>query len=298
MSETTLPMRVWTGSVVRTEELTPGMRRIVFGGEGLRGYASTGVGDEYLRLIFPERRKSAPRLPTVTNGCLDYDSIDLATMRTYTVRGFEPATGEVTIDFVIHDGGVAAEWAKGAEPGDLVGLNTPNGMYDAPGGLEWQFLVADCAAIPAAARLIEGAPGGLRTRAILEVPGPAHHLDLTAGPGAEVTWIYGGNGHGPSRLEQVVRSLKRPVGGVGYIWVAGETRELRGVRKYLRRELGLPSTAYKTVGYWTDGAERWRNRYEALDDATKTELMAIWESDADLGDIEIRYDEQLARLGL
>jgi NADPH-dependent ferric siderophore reductase len=170
-------------------------------------------------------------------------------------------------------------------------------MYDPPAGLTWQFLVADCAALPAAARLIETAPPGVRTHAVLEVPGPGHHLDLATPPGVEVTWIYGGNGHAPSRLEHVVRSLPRP-GGVGYVWVAGETRELRGVRRYLRRELGLPSSAYKTVGYWTDGAEKWRDRYDALDDETKTALMAIWESGADEGEIEIEYDERLATLGL
>ena len=200
-------MRVFTGTVIRTRDLTPSMRRVVF---GVSGYASTGVGDEYLRLIFPARRGEDPILPAVTNGDLDYGSNDLRTMRTYTVRHFCPETGEVTIDFVIHDGGVAAEWARTAAPGDRVGLNTPDGMYDPPAGLEWQFLVADCAALPAAARLIESAPAGVRTRAILEVPGPLHRLDLAAPPGVEITWIYGGNGHCASRLEHVVRSLPRP----------------------------------------------------------------------------------------
>lgn len=297
MSGATLPMRVWTGTVVRTEWLTPAMRRVVLGGNDLAGYATTGVGDEYLRLIFPKQRGAEPVLPTVTAGCLDYNSIDLSTMRTYTVRRFEPATGEVTIDFVIHDGGVAAEWAKAAEPGDRVGLNTPDGMYDPPPGLQWQDLVADCAALPAAARLIETAPTGVRTRAYLEVPDSRHRMPLAVPPGVEVTWIHGGNGHGPSRLEQIVRGLPRDE-GVGYVWVAGETKALRGVRKFLRRELGLPSSAYKTVGYWTDGAERWRAKYEALDTRTKAELEKIWESGADEGEIEIVYDERLARLGL
>ena len=287
-------MRVFTGTVIRTRDLTPSMRRVVF---GVSGYASTGVGDEYLRLIFPARRGEDPILPAVTNGDLDYGSIDLRTMRTYTVRHFCPETGEVTIDFVIHDGGVAAGWARGAEPGDRLGLNTPAGMYQPAPGLAWQFLVADCAGLPAAARLLESAPPGVRTRAVLEVRGPAHRLDLTAGPEAEITWIYGGNGHCASRLEHVVRSLPRP-GGIGYVWVAGETRELRGVRRCLRRELGLPSTAYKTVGYWTDGADKWRDRYDALDAETRAALEAIWDSGADEGEIEIEYDERLATLGL
>ncbi|SHN48234.1 siderophore-interacting protein [Cryptosporangium aurantiacum] len=292
-----LPMRVWTGEVVRTEDLTPALRRIVLGGTGLEGYATTGVGDEYLRLIFPTADSREPILPTVTDNCLDYGSIDLATMRTYTVRDFDATSGEVTIDFVIHDGGVAAEWARKATPGDLVGLNTPDGMYDPPEGLAWQFLIADFAALPAAARLIENVPAGVRTRVVLEVPDAEHQIELAAGPDVEVTWIHGGNGHAPSRLEQCVRSLPRP-DGVGYIWVAGETREMRGVRKYLRKELGLPSTAFKTVGYWTDGAERWREGYAALDAETKESLEALWSVDADLTDIEIQYDERLARLGL
>ncbi|EXG80657.1 siderophore-interacting protein [Cryptosporangium arvum] len=297
MSGTTLPMRVWTGEVVRTEDLTPALRRVVIGGRGLAGYATTGVGDEYVRLIFPLGGEREPILPTVTDGHLDYGSIDLDTMRTYTVRAFDPVTTEVSIDFVVHDGGVAAEWARKAAPGDLVGINTPDGMYDPPAGLAWQLLVADFAALPAAARLLENTPSGVRTRAVLEVPGPEHHIPLDVRPGTEITWLHGGNGHGASRLEQCVRSMPRP-DGTGYVWVAGETREMRNVRKYLRRELGLPAGAYKAVGYWTDGAETWRDRYDALDDATKASLEAIWAADADLADIEIQYDEKLARLGL
>jgi NADPH-dependent ferric siderophore reductase len=290
-------MRVYTGCVQRTEDLTRSMRRVVLGGDGLSGYTSTGVGDEYVRLIFPAPGATEPILPTVTAGCLDYDSIDLATMRTYTVRDFDPATGEVTIDFVVHDGGVAAGWARTAAPGDLVGINSPAGMYDPPAGMTWQILVADCAGLPAAARLLRDTPATVPTRVVLEVPDEDHYLPLAAPAGAEVTWVHGGNGHGPSRLEEIVRALPRP-DGTGYVWVAGETKVLRGVRKYLRRELGLPSSAYKTVGYWTDGAERWRDRYEALDDAVKSDLDALWAAEGDLAEIEIEYDERLARLGL
>ncbi len=298
MTAAALPMRVFTGRVVRTENLTRAMRRIVLGGAGLAGYASTGVGDEYVRLIFPARRGAEPVLPAVTGGALDYGSIDLATMRTYTVRDFDPATGEVTIDFVIHDGGVAARWARDARPGDPVGINTPDGMYAPPPGLARQTLVTDCAGLPAAARLLETTGAAVPTRLIAEVPDEDHYLRLDRPAGAEVTWVHGGNGHGPSRLEDIVRSLPRPEPGVSYLWVAGETRALRGVRRYLRKELALPAHAYKTVGYWTDGAERWRARYEALDADVRSSLEALWTADAEPADIEIQYDERLARLGL
>jgi NADPH-dependent ferric siderophore reductase len=274
------------------------MRRIVLGGAGLAGYASTGVGDEYVRLIFPTDGDREPVLPSVTGGALDYGSIDPATLRTYTVRDFDPATGEVTVDVVLHAGGVAGRWARAARPGDPVGITTPHGLYSPPPGLRRQVLVADCAGLPAAARLLETTAAAVPTRLIAEVPDEDHYLRLDVPAGAEVTWVHGGNGHGPSRLADIVRSLPRPEPGVDYLWVAGETRILRDVRRYLRTELGLPAHAYKTVGYWTDGAESWRARYDALDAEIRASLEALWTADADPADIEIRYDERLARLGL
>lgn len=298
---TELPMRVWTARVLRTRNLTPSMRRVVFGGPGLDGYRTTGVGDEYVRLVFPAPGATEPALPAVTDGQLDYSSIDLATMRTYTVRAFDEAAGELTVDFVVHEGGVAAAWAVAAAPGDLVGINTPSELYSPPAGLAWQVLVADCAALPAAARLLEATPPGVRTRAVLEVPDAGHHLDLAVPPGSEVQWVYGGNGHWPSRLEEVVRSLPYPYSGpegTGYVWVAGEARALRGVRRYLRKELGLPATAFKAVGYWQEHAEAWRTRYDALDEATRTALNELWATDTEPVEIELEYDERLTQLGL
>jgi NADPH-dependent ferric siderophore reductase len=76
--------------------------------------------------------------------------------------------------------------------------------------------------------------------------------------------VHGGNGHGASRLTEVVESIRRPE-GVGYVWVSGETSELRGVRRHLPRTLGLPASAYRAVGYWTENAQQWNARYQALE---------------------------------
>ncbi len=290
--------RVLRGVVARTLDLSPSLRRIVFGGPELAAFASTGSPDEYLRVIVPAPGDSEPRLPAVTDGVLDYGSIDLDLLRTYTVRRHDPATGEVTIDFVLHDHGVVTSWARAALPGDIVGLNLPTGMYDAPADLAWQVLVADCAALPALARILEQTPARIRNRVVVEVPGEEHRVDLRHHPCTEVTWVYGGNGHGPSRLEEVVRSLPHPETAGGYVWVAGETRVLRGVRRYLRRELGLSPSRYKAVGYWTERAEEWHQRYDALDDTTRQSLEALWAEDRPEDDIEAEYDDRLTALGL
>ncbi|RYB95918.1 siderophore-interacting protein [Nocardioides oleivorans] len=294
-------MRVHRAEVVRVEELAPWLRRVVLGGAGLADFESTGVGDEYLRVMFPPEGETEPRLPVVEDGVFDFAQVDLALLRTYTVRDHDPVAGEVTIDFVVHDGGVASTWARGAEPGDVVGLNSPTAMYDAPADLVWQVLAADAAALPALSRIIENTPVGVRTRVVLELPDADTEVPLPSHPGldpdSDVVRIVSGNGHGPSRLPEVVESLTRP-DGVGYVWVAGESKALRGVRKHLRHALGLPASAYKSVGYWIEDAEKWREDYDALDADTKAALDALWESDRDEEDIEDEYDARLTALGL
>src|SRR3712207_7903072 len=58
------------------------------------------------------------------------------------------------------------------------------------------------------------------------------------------------------------------------------------------RELRLPSDAYKTVGYWTDGAERWRARYAALDAEIRASLEALWTTDG----ADLRSEEHTSEL--
>ena len=290
--------RVFRAEVVRVEDLSASLRRIVFGGPHLAGFASSGSPDEYLRVVVPAPGQTEPVLPAVVDGVLDYGSIDMDLLRTYTVRRHDPDAGEVTIDFVLHDHGVVTAWARSAGPGAVVGLNLPTGMYDAPTDLAWQVLVADCAALPALSRVLEQTPPDVRNRVVVEVPGDEHRIDLPAHPRTEVTWVHGGNGHRPSRLEDVVRALPHPDAAGGYVWVAGESRALRGVRRYLRRDLGLPASRYKAVGYWIERAEEWNQRYDALDEDTRRSLEAMWSEDRPEEDIEGDYDERLAALGL
>ena len=51
---------IYRAEVITARRLTPGMVRVTFGGEDLSRFATTGVGDEYLRVFFPhgEDRRS------------------------------------------------------------------------------------------------------------------------------------------------------------------------------------------------------------------------------------------------
>jgi len=291
-------MQIYRAEVVHRAQLSPGMIRVTFGGPGLAEFRGTGVGDEYVRVFLPNEGEAEPTWPFPKGDYWDYpDGVEPSPMRTYTVRRFDADRAQLTIDFVVHDGGVAATWAQRAEPGDVVGLNTPTGLYDPPADMAWQIVLADAAGLPAAARLLEQTAPGVRTRAVLEVPSAADRQEIAHHDDVDIVWVYGGNGHGQSRLEEILRSAELPA-GPGYIWVAGETKAMRGARRYLRHELRLPSGAYKVIGYWIAKAEEWTARYEGLPAQTLAELSALWEADRDEEEIEDEYVARLEALGL
>jgi NADPH-dependent ferric siderophore reductase len=291
------------GIVSKTTPLTPTLVRITLGGEGVAEFLSTGIGDEYVRVFFPHGDDPTDvSLPVPAGDWWETpEGAPVAPMRTYTISDVRPDVDELDIDFVIHQAGVAGPWAARAEPGHVVGFNSPTGLYSPPPGITWQVLVADLTGLPAVARIAADAPEHVRTRIVLEVPDEADRIAFDCGAHVEVTWVTGGNGHGPSALGQLVRRIvdERLPLDEGYVWVAGETVALRDVRKYLRRELGLPATRFKVVGYWTP-IDAWDSKFAALPEAVQRELDAIWTErpDDEPEDVQVRFEERLDQLGL
>ena len=72
--------------------------------------------------------------------------------------------------------------------------------------------------------------------------------------GADVTWLERRR-DGQSQLAEVVEGIDWPA-GEGYFWMAGESAQMRAIRKHLMRERRLPSTAYDVMGYWRGVARR------------------------------------------
>lgn len=278
--------RIHRAEVTQVAKLGPGMIRVSFGGADMSDYPSTGVGDEYVRLFFPDEPGQEPVLPVIAERGWEFpEGAKPSQMRTYTIRAYRP--GEVDIDFVVHDGGIASTWALAAEPGFALGINPPRGLYERPSAADRQILVADEPALPAALRIAELTPG-IETDILCEIRGAGYEL-LPAAELKSMTWVRGsGNGHRPSRLIEAVRRLDIPSDGSVYVWMAGESRVTREVRGLLRHELGLPGSAYKTVGYWTFESEAWTRRYENLAEDIKQSIDELYEAE---GDPEANIDE-------
>jgi NADPH-dependent ferric siderophore reductase len=207
--------------VVGREQLSPHLVRVVL---DVPAFTSTGIPDEWVGLVVPGQFQS----------------------RYYTVRSY--AAGRLTLDVVVHEVGLVTEWARGDIVGETVTVTEPKGSFDLPEGAQWLMLVGDLTALPAMARIAESTT--LPTRVWAEVP-DLRELTGYLPDTADVTWLPG---HGDA-LAATVEGLDWPA-GEGYFWMAGESAQMRAIRKHLMRERRLPSTAYDVMGYWRASAGR------------------------------------------
>jgi NADPH-dependent ferric siderophore reductase len=207
--------------VEHVQRLTPRMIRIVFGGEGLAGFAAGEFTDHYVKLRIGERT------------------------RTYTVREWD---GErLTIDFVIHGHeGVAGPWAATAKPGDTLELRGPGGAYTPDPAADWHLMVGDPSVVPAISASLARVPEGRLVHVLLQGEGPDDEQPLESPGDLRVQWLHGG---GDERLADAVRELEWPEGAV-HVFVHGEASAVRALRRHLLAERGLPRESVSISGYW------------------------------------------------
>jgi len=217
--------REYAAQVIRRERLSEHFIRLVLGGDGLAGFASTGIPDEWVGLVVPGQFQS----------------------RYYTVRSWDGS--ELVLDVVVHDHGLVTEWAQRDVVGETVTVTEPKGSFALPDGAGWLLLVGDLTGLPAMARIRETV--GLPTRVWVESP---EIVEDYLPAGAEVAWSTPPSDDA-SHLATVVEGIDWPE-GEGYFWMAGESAQMRAIRKHLMRERRLPSSAYDVMGYWRGGATR------------------------------------------
>ncbi|MGY1845486.1 siderophore-interacting protein [Modestobacter sp. SYSU DS0875] len=247
--------------VLRTSRLTPHMIRVVLGGDGLAGFPVGEFTDHYVKLLFPPAGApyAVPFDPEQVRAELPRDQWPVT--RTYTVRAWDPTSGELTIDFVYHgDEGLAGPWAASARPGDRIQLLGPGGAYAPRPDADWHLLVGDESALPAIAASLPRLTAGAPAQVFLEVAGPEEEQDDVPTPvGVELVWVHRGSAEPGRALVDAVRAAQLPAGR-GHVFVHGEAGLVRELRRHLRAERGLDPEFTSVSGYWRVGRteDRWQ----------------------------------------
>jgi NADPH-dependent ferric siderophore reductase len=269
----------------------------------LGDFPTTGVPDEYVRLLIPEPGAELvlPEIDEKTWTITYPDGAAELTHRVYTVSDHRVVNGEVQvdIDIALHERGIGSDWARTCVVGSRVGMLEPRGLYAAPDDVEWQLLVADITGVPALARILRGLQPGKRAEAVVVLTDGDDEIPLPSAGDVAVQWqVVEHEADVSDALTAAVLDRELPQGS-RYVWLAGEARASRAVRRHLRRELGWPQSDFYTCGYWQVDAEKWSARYEEVADrviaeAERAQARAGDDEGAYLDALEDIYD----RVGL
>jgi NADPH-dependent ferric siderophore reductase len=240
--------------VRRTERLTPHMIRVIAGGADLAAFPDTPHTDRYVKIVFPQPGVVYPEPFDIDAIRAELPREQWPSTRTYTVRAFDRAAGELTIDFVHHgDAGIAGPWAAAARPGEVLRLLGPGGAYAPDPEADWHLMVGDESALPAIGAACERVPAGVPVLAALEVADAAEQQDLATPGDLRAVWLHRDPAV-PDQLVTAVRALEFPAGRV-HAFVHGEAGFVRDVRRHLVDERGVPREHLSVSGYWRRGRD-------------------------------------------
>ncbi len=244
--------------VRRTSRPTPSLVRVVLGGGDLDQLVMPDATDAYVNVAL--RPAGAPYDEVFDPRAVrqEHPQETWPARRRYTVRAWDAAAAELTVDFVVHgDEGVAGPWAATAEPGSVLVFEGPSGSYRPDAGADWHLLVGDESALPAIAASAGALPAGARGVAVLLCDGPDHELAVESPADLEVHWVH--RDSSATELLDAVRALDFPAGQV-HAFVHGEADEVRGLRAHLLGDRALTRAQMSCSPYWrrhmTD--EAWR----------------------------------------
>lgn len=235
-----------TATVHAVTSISPNMNRVVFKSESFTNYPADCEGG-YIKLLFTQ------------TGDTDLSGLDInekPTLRTYTIRTFDPNQQTIEVDFVLHDSdkqdgasGFGAHWGERAQPGDQILIGGPGPISGLNQDTDFFFFVADMTALPAMSVKLKQLPAEATGYAVIEVNCREDIQPLIAPAQFEIDWVIVSE-HG--QLAQDVRAKPWPQGRVS-VWCACEFETMRNLRQYFRNEREVGRDYIYISSYWKNG---------------------------------------------
>lgn len=235
-------------TVAQVEEIAPKMKRITVKSDELRGFTSLGF-DDHVKLFFPAADGQLNLSPPGTAGAAE------RIMRDFTPRRFDAESGELVVDFFIHEDGPATTWAANAKPGSVLGIGGPRGSsVISIEGIDSHLFIGDETALPAIARRLEELPTETNALVVAEVE-KGFSLPLSSRAKLDVIWVPRSSTDGAPGESLIAALWELPlITERCFAWAATETQAVRAIRRYLTEERGFDKRWVKAAGYWQRGA--------------------------------------------
>lgn len=210
------------------QAISPGFLAITFAGESLSSFVSLSF-DDHVKLILT-------------------DSAGITHRRDFTPLRFHPERNELTLEFSLHEGGAACQWARQAKIGDPAVIGGPRGSMIIPTDYAWHLLAGDASALPAIQRRLEEFPEGTHAQVLLHIPLSQDQRNLQSKAELQLQWLATSE-----ELVNAMQQLQLPP-GEGFVWCAGEAALMTRIRDILLLEKQLPRDTMRVSAYWKSGA--------------------------------------------
>jgi len=215
--------------------------RILFSSPQLAGFSSQGF-DDHIKVFFPTAGATfAP--PQITSEGIDWGNGPRPQSRDYTPLEFDAEKLELVLDFYIHEGGVASDWATQAQVGDTLTIGGPRGSLVIPTDYHWQLYITDESGLPAVRRRLQSLPKDVSVQVLVNCQDAEslNYLDEVAG--AKIQRLS------HQAIAALLENIAIPNEDY-FIWLVGEGQEVKQLSDYLLETRGLDADLVRAVAYW------------------------------------------------
>lgn len=235
--------------VLASEFIANSFYRITFAGEALEGFTSAGF-DDHIKVFFPDSNTGEFHLPEITEEGVVWKEGVRPVARDYTPLFFDPVQRRLTIDFYVHQSGVASGWAASAKPGDRLAIGGPRGSLVVPEEYDFQLYICDETGLPAFRRRLQ-ALGGRPCQLFAWTDEATGREYLKSLKNVEVTWLGSGNMSRENVAPLIAQLDKMTLPEEDYfIWLTGEGAAVKRLSDYFISERGCESEFVRAVAYW------------------------------------------------
>jgi NADPH-dependent ferric siderophore reductase len=243
------PPRFLPVSVDRVEPVGPHLIRVIVAGPTLDSLAA-GPPAASVRLLLPSPGTRELVVPSWSGNEFLLPDERRPAIRTFTPLPAGP--GRLELDIVVHEGGVASEWAAAAQVGDQAAVSGPGRGYAIDPDATSFLLVGDETAVPAISQLLPALPAGTPVQVHIEVAHPDARIPLPGHPLLATQWHDRPPDASPcDTLVAAVRATEFDPGI--RVWVAGEAAAVQRIRRHLFEDRMLPRAQATARGYWKHG---------------------------------------------
>lgn len=251
MAQNSLPLPRYI-SVQSSEKITPHLQRVYFSSEDFSDFPKNQNG-AHIKLFFPEQPELKPILPSRNEqGKVVWPNGDKPITRTYTIRHFLENEQLLVVDFVRHtEFGIAANWAKQAQRGQILGLAGPGGRPRFNPEANYWVFIGDLSALPMIAASLELLPEHAQGEVWIEIEAENDRIELIHPKAVNVNWLINQTNI-ETQIEDAIQRFNWLDSNIS-VSLAGENTRVVSLRHLFRNKFGVNKANMYAVPYWKVG---------------------------------------------